>query len=112
MRLPWRRVASAHRQVSTAVGIASGDRQFPARIRRLLERIDEMVQINRRVKRGHTALTGADRLGEQGIHLPDIKRIASGEVGRDIYEALGHLQVAQLVAATSALQTQRLTALR
>src|SRR2546427_12859780 len=79
-------------------------------LRRLLDGIDEAVQVNRGVERGHAVLTGADRLGEQGIHLPDIERIAAREVGRDIHEALGDLQVAERVVATRALQAQRLTA--
>jgi hypothetical protein len=32
-----------------------------------------------------------DRLGEQGIHLPDIERIAAREVRRNVHEALRNL---------------------
>ena len=76
---------------------------LPARIRRLLDRIDEVVQINRGVERRQAALPGPDRLGEQGIHLPDVERIAA-RVGRDMDEALGYRQLAQLVAASCTLQ--------
>ena len=104
VELPRRCVVLTRRRVSTGARNASGDRQLPARIRRLLDGIDEAVQIHRGVERGRAVLTGADRLGEQGIHLPDIERIAAREVGRDIHEALGDLQVAQRMVATRALQ--------
>jgi hypothetical protein len=90
--------------VSTGAGHASGDRQRPARLRRLLDRIDEAVQVHRGVERRQAALPAPDRLGEQGIHLPDVERITAGEVGRDMDEALGYRQLAQRVAAPGALQ--------
>ena len=81
---------------------ASGDRQRQARLRRLLDRIKEAVQVHRGVERRQAALPGPDRRGEQGVHLPDVERIAAGEVGRDKYEALGDRQLAQRVAADDA----------
>ena len=57
----------------------SGDRQLPAHLRRLLDRIDEVVQVDRGVERRQAALPGPDRLGEQSIHLPDVERIAGGK---------------------------------
>ena len=63
-------------------------------------------------KVGSAILAGADRLGEQAVHLPDVERIAAREVGRDADEALGHVQIAQRVAAARALHAQRLAALR
>ena len=100
------------RQVSTSAGNASSDRPLPARVQRLFDRINEVVQVHRGVERRQAVLPGPDRRSEQGIHLPDVERIAAGEVGRDIHEALRDLQVAQHVAATRVLQSQRLTALR
>ena len=49
---------------STDVGTASGDRQLPAHLRRLLDSIDEAMQVHRSVERGQAALSGTDRLGE------------------------------------------------
>ena len=70
--LPRRRVVLTHRRVSTGAGNASGNRQLPARIRRLFDRIDEVVQVHRGIERRQMALPGPNRLGEQGIHLPDV----------------------------------------
>src|SRR5438552_1095377 len=97
-------VALTHRRVSTGARAASGDRQLPTRLRRLLDRIEEVVQVHRGVERRQAALSGPDRRGEQGIHLPDVERIATLEVGRDIHKALRDRQVAERVAATRALQ--------
>jgi hypothetical protein len=91
---------------------ASGARQRPARLRRLRDDIEEVVQVHRRVERGHAALPGEDRRGEQRVHLLDVERVATRAVGRDIHEALGDGQVAQRVVATRALQAQRLAVLR
>ena len=83
--------------------VASGDRQLPARIRRPLDRINKAMQVNRHIEGRQAGLPGPDRLGEQSIHLPDVERIAAGEVGRDIYETLGYGQIIQLVASLCAL---------
>jgi hypothetical protein len=64
--LPWRRLVMTRRQVSTGAGNTSGDWQFPARIRRLLDRIDEVVQVCRGVERRQAALAGPDCLSKRG----------------------------------------------
>src|SRR5439155_15774285 len=91
-----------HAPQSTGARTASGARQRPARPRRLLNGIEEAVQVHRGVERGHAALPGADRLSEQRVHLPNVERIAAREVGRDRHEALGDRQVAERVGATRA----------
>ena len=70
------------------------------------------MQVDRGVERRQAALPGPDRLGEQGIHLPDVEWIAEREVGRDMDEALGDRQLAQRVAAPCAVQPEPLAALR
>src|SRR6266850_1275841 len=57
----------------------SGNRQLPSRIRRLPDRIEEAMQVDRGVKGRPPALflSGPDRLGEQAIHLPDVEGIAA-----------------------------------
>ena len=97
---------------SSGAGNASGDRQLPARLRRLLDRLDEAAQVNGGVERRQAPLPAPDRLDEQGIHLPDVEQIAAGEVGRDIEEALGDSQLAQRVAAPGAEQPEPLATLR
>ena len=77
--------------------------QLPSRIRRLLDRVEEAMQVDRGVERRQAVLAGADRLGEQRVHLADVERIAAGKVGRDPREAIGNRQIAQLVAALRAL---------
>ena len=83
--------------------VRSGDRQLPARIRRLLDRTDKAMQVNCSIKRRQAALPGPNPLGEQGVHLTDVEGIAAGEVGRNINETLGYVQVPQLVASLCAL---------
>ena len=47
------------------------------------------MQVNGGIEGRQAVLAGADRLGEEGIHLPDVERIALGEVRRDVHEAIG-----------------------
>ncbi len=68
----------------------SGDRDLSARIRRLFDRVNKAMEVNRGIERRQAILTGPDRLGEQGLHLPDVERIAAREVVRDVYETLGY----------------------
>lgn len=60
------------------------DGQLSARIRGLLDGIDKAMEFNRGIERRQAVLPGPDCLGEQGIHLPDIERITTGEGFRDI----------------------------
>src|SRR4051794_18321768 len=87
----WSTDASAHAQSSPG-------------IRRFLDGVEEAVELDGGVERGQAALAGADRVGEQAVHLTDIERITTGEVGRDVGEALWHFQVAQGMAALGAFQ--------
>src|SRR4030095_1526590 len=62
----------------------SGHGQLASRIRRLLDRIEEAMQVDRGVKGRQPALllSGPDRLGAQVIHLPDVEGIAAGKLRR------------------------------
>ena len=74
-----------------------------ARIRRPLYHIYEAVEFNRGIERRQADLPGSDRLGEQGIDLTNVERIAAGEVVWDIDETTGDGQVFQFVASLCAL---------
>ena len=74
-----------------------------ARIRRPLYHIDKAVEFNRGIERRQAAMPGPDRLGEQGIDLTNVERIAAREVVRDIDETTGDGQVLQFVASLCAL---------
>ena len=60
----------------------SGNRQLPAFVRRLFQRVHETVKINCNVEVGRAVLPGAYRLSEQGVHLPDVEGVALREVRR------------------------------
>jgi hypothetical protein len=65
---------------STGSGHASSNRQLPACIRGLLDRLKEAVQVHRGVEHRQAALPGPDRRGEQGIRLADLFYCISGLV--------------------------------
>ena len=58
----------------------SNDGQLPARIRSPLDGVNKAMQVNSGIERRKAALPGPDRLGKQGVHLPDVKRITTGEI--------------------------------
>src|SRR6266545_3566319 len=93
--------------------VFSGNRQLPSRLRRLLDRIEEAMQVDRSVKGRQPALflSSPDRLGEQVIHLPDVKGITAGKLRRQPDKAIGDRHVLQLVAALCLLHPQHLAAL-
>src|SRR5262245_13894700 len=91
----------------------SGHWQLPSRIRRLSDRIEEAMQVDRGVEGRQPALwlSGPDRLGEQAIHLPHVEGIAAGKFRRQPDEAIGDRHVAELVATLRPLHPQHLAAL-
>src|SRR5262249_55624874 len=70
----------------------------------LFDRVKEAVQVNGRVERGDAALASAYRLGEQAVHLADVERVATRELGRNGVVALRDIEVRQRVTALSALE--------
>src|SRR5688572_7155088 len=65
-------------------GRSSGDRQLAFFVRRLPDRVEEAMQIDRGVERGEPVrcLAGTDRLGEEAVHLPDVERVAAWKLRR------------------------------
>ena len=59
----------------------------------LIDDVDETMQVNRHIERRQAILSGSDRLGEKGIHLPDVEGIAAGKVGRHINETVRNIQI-------------------
>ena len=51
------------------------DRYLAPLLRRLLDGIDQAVQVDRGLESRLAALAVADRLGEQRVHLTDIDRL-------------------------------------
>ena len=69
------------------------------------------MEVNRGIECRQAALPGSDRLSEQRIRLPNIERIAAGEVVRYVYETLRYGQVLQFLARLCALHPQHLAPL-
>ena len=111
--MAWRLSSISEYFVSASCDeVALENAHLSARIRSLLDRVDEAMQVNGRIERRKAALPGADRLGEQCIHLPDIKRITAGEIGRHVGETLRYVEIPQLVASLCTSYAEHLTALR
>src|SRR5215470_15516603 len=91
----------------------SGHRQLASRIRRLPDRIEEAMQVDRGLKGRQPArwLSRPDRVREHAIDLTHVERIAAGKLRWQPDEAIGDRHVAQLVTALCPLYPQHLAAL-